>query len=209
MSLSHEQAGTLELSAETAASAWCDIGASVARAGLRKLVLYNSHGGNHALAEVVARRLRQKHNMLVVLAMNLSEGMSSASDCSSLFPEDEVRYGLHGGAMETSLMLHLTPDLVSMDAAKDFASRAALRPKSAALQLHGPGFANKTGWLSQDLHAAGVVGAAASLSDAAKGATLAEECVSSFVKLLVEVHDCDVDEVFKEQPLYPPQGVKK
>ena len=48
-------AGTLEISSETAAAAWAEIGSCVHRAGFRKLVLYNSHGGNHALAEVVAR----------------------------------------------------------------------------------------------------------------------------------------------------------
>ena len=77
--------------------------------------------------------------------------------------------------------------LVSADAARDFASRAAEQPKSAQLQMHALGFSNKTGWLSHDLNVAGVVGAAASLSEAAKGATLAEECVAGLTKLLVEV----------------------
>ena len=118
----------------------------------------------------------------------------------------QVRYGIHGGALETSLMLHLRPDLVSMEAARDFASRAARQPRSAALQVHALGFANKMGWLSQDLHPAGVVGAAASLSDADKGATLASECVAGLVQLLVEVHNADVDELIGTAPLYPPQG---
>ena len=199
-------AGTLELSAETAAAAWCELGACVARVGIRKLVLYNSHGGNHALAEVVARRLRKRHGMLTVLAMNLGASMAPGSACANLFPEDEMRYGLHGGALETSLMLHLRPQLVSTSAAKDFASRAAEQPKDAALQLHAPGFATKTGWLSQDLNAHGVVGAAATLSSAEKGATLARECVESLRKLLVEVHAADVDELLSERPLFPPQG---
>ncbi|EOD32705.1 hypothetical protein EMIHUDRAFT_455985 [Emiliania huxleyi CCMP1516] len=199
-------AGTLELSAETAAAAWCELGACVARVGIRKLVLYNSHGGNHALAEVVARRLRKRHGMLTVLAMNLGASMAPGSACANLFPEDEMRYGLHGGALETSLMLHLRPQLVSTSAAKDFASRAAEQPKDAALQLHAPGFATKTGWLSQDLNAHGVVGAAATLSSAEKGATLARECVESLRKLLVEVHAADVDELLSDRPLFPPQG---
>ena len=143
-------AGTLELSSETAAAAWCDVGACVARAGVRKLVLYNSHGGNHALAEVVARRLRLDHGMLTVLAMNLAQGCMPGSPSAELFPDDEVRYGIHGGALETSLMLHLRPELVSIAAAKDFASRAAKQPKTAQLQLH----AHKTqSWHIQDCSA--------------------------------------------------------
>ena len=103
-------------------------------------------------------------------------------------------------------MLHLRPELVSTDAAADFASKAAEQPKSAQLQLHAPGFSNKMGWLSQDLNAAGVVGAAASLSDAAKGAALAEDCVRGFAQLLVEVHAADVGEMLGTEPLFPPQG---
>ena len=103
-------------------------------------------------------------------------------------------------------MLHLRPQLGSTDAAADFASRAAEEPKSAQLQMHGPGFATKMGWLSHDLNAAGVVGAAATLSDAAKGKQLADACVDAFVKLLEEVHAADVDELLGTEPLYPPQG---
>ena len=202
-------AGTLELSSETAAAAWCDVGACVARAGVRKLVLYNSHGGNHALAEVVARRLRLDHGMLTVLAMNLAQGCMPGSPSAELFPDDEVRYGIHGGALETSLMLHLRPELVSIAAAKDFASRAAKQPKTAQLQLHALGFNTKTGWLSQDLNPHGVVGAAASESDAAKGEVLADASSAAFAELLVEVHAADVDEILGTDPLYPPQGPPK
>ena len=74
------------------------------------------------------------------------------------------------------------------------------------MQIHGPGFATKTGWLSHDLHAAGVVGAAASLSDAAKGAALADACAAALADLLVEVHEANVDDVLGGEPLYPPQG---
>ena len=201
-------AGTLELSVETAAAAWADVARCVARAGVRKLVLYNSHGGNHALAEVVARRCRLEHGVLCVLAMNLAQGVAPGGPCADMFPEDEARYGIHGGALETSLMLHLRPELVALDAARDFASAAAERPRAAALQMHAPGFANKAGWLSQDLNAAGVVGAAASLADAEKGAALADACVDALVELLVEVHDADVDEMLGTEPLFPPQGAR-
>ena len=118
----------------------------------------------------------------------------------------QVRYGIHGGALETSLMLHLHPELVSMDSAKDFASRAARQPKEAALQMHAPGFATKAGWQSQDLNAHGVVGAAASLSCAHKGEVLAEECVDGLVRLLTEVHAADAEEILGTVPMYPPQG---
>ena len=144
--------------------------------------------------------------MLTVLAMNLADGMMPGTPSAELFPPDEVRYGLHGGALETSLMMHLTPELVSLDAARDFASKAQEIPKEAALQLHAPGFANKVGWLSHDLNPHGVVGNAAHLSDAGKGEALAEACVGGLVELLKEVHAADVDAMLGTAPLYPPQG---
>ena len=134
------------------------------------------------------------------------QGLTPGSEVEAAFPEDEVRYGIHGGAVETSLMLHLRPDLVSMSAAADFASRAAKQPRHAHLQLHGPGFGNKMGWLSQDLNAAGVVGAAATLSNVEHGQLLAEACAENFAKLLMEVHAADVDELLATDPLFPPQG---
>ena len=117
------------------------------------------------MAEVVARRLRAKHGMLTVLAMNLAQGMTPGSATASLFPDEEVRYGIHGGAVETSLMLHLRPELVDTAAARDFASEAAKVPKEAQLQMHALGFSTKMGWLSQDLNTHGVVGNAVSVED--------------------------------------------
>jgi len=133
----HGFAGTVGLRPETAAATWAEIGACVARAGIRKLILYNSHGGNHALAEVVARRLRLEHDMVVVLALNLGCLDSEVGDgegCAvhEMFPADELRFGIHGGAVETSVMLHLRPDLVHMSRAQRFESSAAVLLKSSA-----------------------------------------------------------------------------
>ena len=58
--------GTLSLSAETLARLWTEVGLSVARAGVRKLVLFNSHGGQPQVMEIVARDLRVRLGMVVV-----------------------------------------------------------------------------------------------------------------------------------------------
>ena len=57
--------GTLTLTWETAIRTWIEIGESVARAGLRKMVIVTSHGGNVAPMEIVARELRQTRGMAV------------------------------------------------------------------------------------------------------------------------------------------------
>ena len=71
--------GTLTLSAEAALAAWVEIGLSVARAGLRKIVIVNSHGGNADLMSIVARELRVRAGMLAVrcqwMSFGLPEGM--------------------------------------------------------------------------------------------------------------------------------------
>ena len=114
--------GTLTLSAETALAAWLDIGLSVARAGLRKIILVNSHGGNTDLMSILARELRVRAGMLAVRcswsAMGVPEG---------IYSERERTFGIHGGDYETSVMLHLRPDLVHRTAAQGRPGRTSLR----------------------------------------------------------------------------------
>src|SRR5215217_9314441 len=99
--------GTLTLSPETALRAFVEIGASVHRAGIRKLVIINSHGGNIALIDVAARQLRVRHNMLAVHA---SWGRFGYPE--GLFGDAERTHGIHGGEIETSVMLAAHPELV-------------------------------------------------------------------------------------------------
>ena len=113
-----------------------------------------------------------------------------------VFPQEELMYGIHGGALETSLMLHLKPDLVDLSAARDFASRAARMPPATRTQLrmHAPGFATKCGWLSHDLNAAGVAGNARDAA-ADHGRALADLAVANLVELVTEVYEARVDDV--------------
>ena len=63
-----EYPGTLTFSMETVTRAWTEIGDSVARAGCRKLIFMNSHGGNVPVIDAVVRELRVRHRMLAVHA---------------------------------------------------------------------------------------------------------------------------------------------
>src|SRR5208282_236773 len=102
--------GTLSLSAATAIAAWTEIGDSLARAGLRKLVLVTSHGGNVAAMELVARDLRARHGMLAVTV-----GWQRFGYPEGTFSADEKKHGIHGGDIETSLMLAGKGDTVRME----------------------------------------------------------------------------------------------
>ena len=138
--------GTLTLTAETALRAWREIGLSVARAGVRKIVIVNSHGGNLDLISILARELRVEAGML---AVKCQWGNFGAPE--GLFSEREVAYGIHGGDRETSLMLHFRPETVDMDKAQDFVSTA----ETTEISPIGP---ISYGWIASDLNPAGPVG---------------------------------------------------
>ncbi len=168
--------GTLTLSAETAIRAWTEIGESVARAGCKRLVIVNSHGGNMAVMDIVARELRVRCGMLAV-----SSAWARLGQPPGLTSEREQTHGIHGGDYETSLMLHFRPDLVRRNKMADYASMAEAHAKRfARLRVTQPiGF----GWMAQDLNADGVVGEA-HLATAEKGAALAAHVTAEFIKLL-------------------------
>jgi creatinine amidohydrolase len=176
--------GTLTLAAESALRTWTGIGESAHRAGVRKLVIVNSHGGNSALLELVARELRVRLGMLVVTA-----SWSRFGYPDGLFGETERAHGIHGGAIETSLMLAIRPDLVRMDKAADFQSQTLTMEKEFKwLRADRPtGF----GWMTQDLNPAGALGDARAASKE-KGEASLEHGARAFVELLQDVDRFDL-----------------
>jgi len=179
--------GTLTLSAETLIRLLTELGESVGRAGVRKLVLLNSHGGQPQIMDIVARDLRVRHEMFVVNA-----GWHAGSIATDLFPADELRYGIHGGAAETSLMLHLRPDLVRMELAGDFVG--LMHTMGEEYRWLTPEGRVGFGWQSQDLHPSGAIGNAAAAT-AEKGRILAEHAVANMIELLAEVARYPLDRI--------------
>ena len=175
-------AGTLTLSVETLIAAWCEIGACVARAGVRKLVLLNAHGGNVPVMDIVARELRVRHEMLVFCVSWWGLGLPEG-----LYSPEERKHGIHAGEMETSVMLALDPGNVNMAKARDFQSRS--REWEAEYRHVSLGEGARPAWQIQDLHASGACGDASAASTEKGEATLAFA-----VERLVEVLD-DVERV--------------
>ena len=177
-------AGTLSLSARAALAAWSELAKSVLAAGCRKLVIVNSHGGNSALIDILAHELRAAHGCLVVLAAWQRFGYPD-----KLFSEAERTHGIHGGEIETSLMLTFRPDLVRMDQARDFVpASVAMERDLTWLRAGRPtGF----GWMAQDLGADGAAGNAA-LATSAKGEACADYGATAFTELLQDVEMFDL-----------------
>ncbi|MCD7107821.1 creatininase family protein [Rhizobium sp. DKSPLA3] len=153
--------GTLAISGETLRRVWMDLAAGVHRAGVRRILFFNSHGGQMALMDIACRDIRRELGMLAV-------GCSwfRITTIDDLFSPAEIAHGIHGGDIETSMMLAIAPGRVAMDRAEDFVPLTVEIERSGSL-LTAEG-AVGFGWQAQDLHAAGVCGNAANAT-AAKG----------------------------------------
>ncbi len=187
--------GTLSLSAATAIAAWTELGESLARAGLRKLVLITSHGGNVAAMELVARDLRARFRMLAVTV-----GWHRFGYPENTFSGEEKKHGIHGGDIETSLMLAAMPEAVRREkAAKATPATVDMTREFRWLGAYRPaGFA----WMTQDLNDTGAIGDA-TLATAAKGEAALARGADAFVELLREVDRFDLARL-REGPLDNP-----
>ena len=183
--------GTLTLPTDVALKEWIAIGESVARSGIRKLVIVTSHGGNSAAMSLVAQDLRAHHKLLVVTTSWLRFGAPDG-----LFSAEEIRHGIHGGAVETSIMLARYPHTVRKEAIADFRPASiAMEQKFRWLSAHRPvPFA----WQAQDLHESGAVGDATKAS-AEKGEQLLDHGARAFCELLDDVDKFD-PELFLRRP---------
>jgi creatinine amidohydrolase len=173
-------AGTLTLSAETLGRLWYEVCESVHRAGVRKVVFVNSHGGQPQVMEIVCRELRVKLGMFAV-----SSQWSRFTDLADLFSATERKHGIHAGEIETSAMLYLHPDLVDMSLAEDFRSLSQTLETECEMLMpesHAVGF----GWQMQDINPKGACGNAAR-ADVRRGQAAIDRAADRLIKLISEV----------------------
>lgn len=169
-------AGTLSLSTATFAAVLDDIGRSVAAAGIRRIVLVNGHGGNVSEIQTALRDLRLAYGLLTFgINVFLPEEHDPAWAAS------ETGLGIHGGAAETSLMLHLRPDLVDLSAAE------RRIPAQMADNVHARfGGSVAFGWLANDFGPEGYLGDP-TLASAEAGASGFKSMVATLGDQLAEV----------------------
>ena len=164
--------GTLSIDWDTAGRSWLNIGESIHRAGIKKLIMISSHGGNMEIINLVARRLRLEYKMQVVC----THWQKLLKQSSSI--------DIHAGQFETSLMLAMRPDLVRKSEIKNFDSSQTKLQKSNNLLGYHSSPANLS-WLSEDLNKHGAMGDAKSASKQ-EGEKLIKNMVSGFLELLKE-----------------------
>jgi creatinine amidohydrolase len=179
--------GTLSLPADVALKTWTVLGEGVAYAGIKKLVIVTSHGGNSAAMSLVAQELRAQYALFVV-----TTSWSRLCAAERLFSAEEVRHGIHGGAVETSIMLARYPESVRQEAIADF------RPASVAMEKDYRWLSAQRpapfAWQAQDLHESGAMGDATKAS-AAYGEQLLDHGARAFCELLEEVDGFDVNKL--------------
>lgn len=190
--------GTLTLGVETLIRVWTELGACVARSGIRKLLLFNSHGGQISVMDIVARDLRSQHGMIVYSSNWFTMPMPDA--VAGRFSADEHRFGIHGGDMETSMMLALRGERVDMAQARDFSSSA--RQRSIDYPILGNGYSARLGWQTQDINELGAVGNAA-LATADKGRAVIDAAAVSLAQMLGELSRLPLDTLVDRKGIRP------
>ncbi|GHC75446.1 creatininase family protein [Limoniibacter endophyticus] len=178
--------GTLHQEPELLIRQWRALGDAVARLGFRKMIFVTSHGGNEEIMGIVARDMRVRHGLLVVKSSWNRFGYPEG-----LLPPKEIAQGIHGGDLETSLMLHFRPELVRMDRAQDFVSSYDRAEETFdLLRPTGPfGFS----WAANDINPRGVVGNAA-IATAEKGKMIAQHQTNGMLRLLNDIAEARPEE---------------
>jgi len=184
--------GTLSLAPQTALNLVLEIASGAVRAGARKILLLNSHGGNSPLLAQAALELRARSAILAVAC-----SFSRFGYPKGLYDQDELRHGIHGGCVETSLMLALRPELVDMSRAENFAVATRNYEREFTwLRADRPaGF----GWMARDLSPAGAMGDAASATEA-KGLSTIQFWAEAFVELVRDIDRFDLSRLAPGPP---------
>jgi len=185
--------GTLTLSPATTLANWVEIGACVARAGVRKLLLFNAHGGHVSLMDVAARELRAQTGLIVY---GCSWWNLPLSETDRLFTPREHRFGVHGGDVETSLMLALAPASVRMDQARHFPS--ASEDRAGQYPILGNGRSAKLGWHMQDYNTQGAAGDAAAATPE-KGRAVLDAVGQQLAALVQEISSLPLSTLHRPQ----------
>lgn len=177
--------GTVSANPAELADKWFSIAAGLKMHGLRKLVIVSSHGGNTPVVDTVIMRARAELGLLCV-----ATAWSRFGTPGGLFSDDEIRFGIHGGDIETSIMLAHCPASVNMDRARDFGSlQQKLAGDMSHLRAYGP---HRFGWMMHDLNSAGVAGNAAAAT-ADKGRAVIAHQSAGFIELLKDVDRFEPD----------------
>ncbi|MFS8894936.1 creatininase family protein [Synechococcus sp. R3-13] len=184
--------GTITLSAQTLMAVLTEVAESIYRAGFRKLVFLNSHGGQPQVLEIVARDLHQKYEDFMLFPVSVWRVPHEGRE---LFTEKERELGIHAGDGETSMLMHLLPDTVRTD--RLVCEYPHDLPENSLLSMEGRiPFA----WATRDLTQSGVLGDATAATPE-KGKVLVESMSDGWVRLIRDLHRFQQPKAWRKAPL--------
>jgi creatinine amidohydrolase len=170
--------GTMTLTGPTLLATITEIGESVYRAGFRKLLLANGHGGQPQVLEMAARELRLRHGDFVIVPYHVSRLPNSSGQYIS---EQERKLAMHAGHSETALMLALAPDTVRMDRA------VTNYPPEFPSKLLSPDGRPACAWSARDFGPSGIIGDPLPAT-AAQGQAILDSLADSWAQAITELH---------------------
>jgi creatinine amidohydrolase len=173
-------AGTISLTSQTFYNILLEVADSLYQAGFRKLIFFNSHGGQPQIVETAARDIRHKYQDFWVFPHFL---WRAPSNIKELLSSEELEYGLHAGDSETSIMLSLLPEQVKMSlASREYPPQLT---QNNLLSIEGDlPFA----WLTRDISQTGVIGDPTTASKE-KGDLLLQSLAKSWAQIIQEVYE--------------------
>jgi len=177
--------GSKTLSYAQAIEKWLLIAENQHKKGVRKFIMLNAHGGNSPLMTIIATELRARFNMLAV-----ATSLSRFGIPQGLLTEHEKFLDIHGGFIETSLMLAVAPEKVDMSKAQNFSNnQALLEQEFSLLRAYGK---HAFGWLMEDINPLGAAGLAARAT-AESGRAILNFAAAQAVKLFTDAHKFNID----------------
>jgi creatinine amidohydrolase len=170
--------GTLSVSASTFLSIVRDLGASIADGGFKKVVLYNTHGGNTSLVDILARDLRAEFGLRTFSLFG-----SPGATFEGVSPQERT-YGFHAGEIETAYLLHAAPELVHRS---EYTSNYIAQVDQPEL-LKPEGSSANFAWLTRDIAPSGVLGDPTAAT-AENGARWTSEAAARLAEILVAMYN--------------------
>lgn len=188
VSLEHtEFPGTISYSTEVLIPMVVELGRQVVRAGIRRLLIVNSHGGNSAALDIAGMKLHAEGGLSVAKVDYFRFPRPKGIE----FPENEWTHGFHGGATETSMMMHLRPDLVKPE--KFCSNTSKIEEMSQRMRMIGRDRAVSLYWMADDIHESGTVGDATLSSDKI-GQQLLEHYGKCLSQVMLDMKELDMDD---------------
>lgn len=187
VSYEHEEfVGTVSISNDTLAHLIYEIGMSVARNGINKLVIINGHGGNTPALNYAAQMITKDARIFVCV----DTGETSDVDIEKM---TDTPNDIHAGEIETSTSLALRPHLVKIDSA------VKSIPRFSSRYLN---FTSKRGvnWYAhtKKISSSGVIGDPTKAS-AEKGEKIWQVMIAHLVALVEDLKSMTLEEIYQKR----------